>query len=169
MRYATPEQITENLTDLLARIAPGFTLMHYRATPNHDEMEVTVCATQGLNRLMFRAMAFRSLAVAGQFQYIGVSTDCHHTTGIDRRVRMLMRVHPDLHIQHIDDEGYDDDEEIFGYVAYDDNLKAIAWAPLPVDDEGMAIFDAPARITHTIPEGVEYPMQDLREHVARSR
>lgn len=161
MRYATEEQTHTNVTDLLARIAPGFTLMHYRAEPNHNELEVTVCAKEGLNRLMFRTIVFPSLAIAGQFQYIGISTDCHHAMGLNRRVEMLMRVHPDAHIRHVDNEE-DGDDALFGYVAYDDDFRPLAWAPLPLDDEGMAIFDAPARITHTLPEGLDDEMEYIR-------
>lgn len=161
MRYATEQQIHDNLTVLLSRIAPGFTLMHFRAEPNHNEMEVTVCAKQGLNRLMFRSIAFPTLCVAGQFQYIGVSTDCDHRTGINRRVQMLMRVHPNAHIRHADN-GRDDDEALFGFVAYDDNFVPLAWAPLPLDDDGMAMDDEPARITHTMPAGLDDEMEYIK-------
>lgn len=169
MRYATPELIQLQLDRLMRRTMPGFTLHHYWATPHHDHLAVSVCAKEGLNTVKMEARVWPTFAMWHRFDYLGIAPDCHHPTGMDERVRMLIEVHPDAHIQHIDDEGYDDDDDIFGYVAYDDDLKVLAWAPIPVDGEGMAMPEAAAYITHTIPAGVEYPMQSIREHVLCDR
>lgn len=154
MRYPPESEIHTNVTNTLARIAPGFTLMHFRAMPNHTTMDVTVCAKEGLNRLMFNATLYPKFCMPGRLLYIGVKTDCLHAKGLNHRVEMLMRIHPDAHIQFIDNEE-DGDDALFGYVAYDDDYNPIAWAPIELDKDGSPVDDAPAHVTHTIPAGVE--------------
>lgn len=166
--YPSHDKIVELLTDRLHMIAPGFTLDHYHHEPHHNRASVTVCAKEGLNRLMFRAKVFSDFVIVGNFDYIG-TMPCKSLRGIDPRVQMLMDMYPDAHIQHVDDEGYCEEESIFGYVAYDDDLDVLAWAPIPIDDEGMAMLHAVPYITHTIPDGLEYPMQSIRENVESSR
>lgn len=163
MQYATPEEANDNIKTLLRMVAPGFTLMHWRGDMTHTNIRATVCATDGMNRLMFTATIYPTAAYADRFQWIGIATDCHHDLGLDRRVRMLMRVHPNAHIQFIDNE-----DTLFGYVAYE-AYRAVAWAPLPFDEDGDALPDEPARITHTIPDEMVDEMERIARAVARTR
>lgn len=151
MRYVTDDQITERLTRLLSHTAPEYNLLHYTASPTHDHMGLVVCAANDNQRLTFIVKMWT--AYSTQEGFIGIFPDAPNDAhcqygeqfGIDRRVQMLMRVHPNAHIQHVDD-----DDALFGYVAYDDEYRALAWAPLPLDDDAMP--DEPAHITHTMPD-----------------
>lgn len=168
MQYASADQVNDHIKTLLHRVAPGFTLMHWRGEITHTNIQATVCATDGMNRLMFTAHVYPTAAYAGRFNWIGIGIDCHHEIGLDRRVQMLMRVHPDAHIQFIDNEG-EGDNFLFGYVAYDESFRAIAWAPLPVDDEGDAHPDDLAKITHTLPAELHAEMEYVSERAVAQR
>lgn len=168
MQYATPEEANANVKSMLRMVAPGFTLMHWRGDMAHTHIRATVCATDGMNRLMFTTSIYPSAAFADRLNWIGIATDCHHKIGLDRRVRMLMRVHPDAHIQFVDNE-QDGDDSLFGYIAYDESFRAVAWAPIPLGDEGDARPDDLAQITHTIPDGLHAEMDYIERTVARTR
>lgn len=159
MRYVTDEQITERLTRLLSHTAPGFNLLHYTVSPMHDHMRLVVCAANGIHRLSFSVKMWTRYST--QEGFLGIFPDApndahcqfNYQFGIDRRVQMLMRVHPNAHIQLIDNEE-DGDDALFGYVAYDDNYRPLAWAPVPIEDgdEDETMPDETAHITHTLPD-----------------
>lgn len=169
MMYPNDSQIDERLTKLLSHTAPDYTLLHYTASPTHDHMRLIVCAANDNQRLTFVVNMWSGYAT--QEGFIGVFSDApndaHAQTdyefGIARPVQMLMRVHPNAHIQFVDNEE-DGDDALFGYVAYDDNYKPLAWAPVPLDDDDDEgpVVDAPARVTHTIPEGLDDQMEYIR-------
>ena len=153
MRYHDEETLSLHITHLLSAIAPGFSLDHYHAIPLHDHTHTTVCATEGLNRLMFDMTIHEHGAYAGRFGYIGTKPCTAHQRGLDPRVSLLAQSHPVAHIQHVDNE--EDENQLFGYVAYDDEFRPLAWAPVPVNAGGWATPDAEAAyITHTLPDGL---------------
>lgn len=154
MIYPDDATIRTNLAELLSNIAPDFELMHYTAEPMHHYLHTTVCARNGNLRLMFEARVLNDFATAGRFDYIGdADSEREHHTGIQSHARLLIDTYPDAHVQFYDNE--DDDNPMFGYVAYDDEFRPLAWCPVPIEDEDENPYDEPPVIAHTLPDLTE--------------
>lgn len=168
MMYPNDTNLRALLNDHLTSVAPGFTLIHYHAEPHHNHVAVTLCSGEGLNRLRFEVKVYGELVLTDRFGYIGTKPCHHHRLGYDPRVTVMIEAYPDAHIQHVDNE-QDGDDAVFGYLAYDDAFNAVAWAPIPLDDEGTPMPDAPVVIHTIIPINVFAETEYIRHDVARHR
>lgn len=153
MMYPDDATIRTHLTELLSNIAPDFELMHYSADTMHHHLHANVCARHGELRLMFDAQVYNNFATAGRFNYIGKDADSEgeHHTGISTHAKILIDAYPDAHVEFYDNEE-DGHSSLFGYVAYDDDFRPLAWCPVPVEDEDENPYDEPPVIAHTLPD-----------------
>lgn len=152
--YPNDETTRKHLIELLHNIAPGFELEDYHAEPMHDHLQVQVRARQGMNRLMFDARVYPMFATQGRFNYIGTAGQ-GHLMNMSPYAKVLIDAYPDAHVQHYDNEE-DGHSAQFGYVAYDDDFRPIAWSPMPLGEDGDEDVEGPPpAIAHTLPDLTE--------------